>query len=55
MSFLDAKFVSSSSLSAFAVLFQFGSFAPRGFQWTLSLAKRTKREKAVFVLAQGDL
>lgn len=55
MSFLDAKFVSSSSVSAFEVLFQFGSFGPRGFQWILLLAKRTKREKVAFCTCPGWL
>lgn len=55
MSFLDAKFVSSLSLSAFTGLFHFSSFAPRGLQWMLLLVRRTKREKVVLCTCPGWL
>lgn len=54
MSFLDAKFV-SLSLGAFAGLFHFSSFAPRGLQWMLPLVRRTKREKVVLCTCPGWL
>lgn len=42
---------------AFVLLqfFQFSWFAPHGFLWMLSLAKRTKREKEVFCTCLGWL